>query len=181
MRKFAALAALTIIALLPLQVKGQTTPPALKVGYVDVRKVVMESDRGKEIGKTLQDEAEKKKKELSQKQDDLQKMKDAIEKQSATITPEARNEKEKQYQSRLKDFQRIVSDYESDMQQKNQELTQAILKDVEEIIKSMGEKEKFSLIVERGQILFGAPSVDITDKVVSLYNDSQKKKAPPKK
>lgn len=125
-RSLMALVALAmVVVFVPFQVKGQT--PAPKIAYVDLQKVMLESEKGKEARKSLTDEVDKRKKEMAQKQDDLQKMKDALEKQTATITPEARSEKEKQYQTKLKDYQRIAADYQTELQQKDQELTQRIL------------------------------------------------------
>ncbi|OPY69222.1 MAG: periplasmic chaperone [Syntrophorhabdaceae bacterium PtaU1.Bin034] len=177
MRKSAFFAVLVMaFVFLPLIASGQTP---VKVGYVDLQKVMMESDKGKEARKSLTDEVEKLKKNLNQKQEELQKMKDALEKQTAMITPEARAEKEKQYQAKLKDYQRVANDYQTELQQKDQEFTQKILKDLEDIIKRTGEGEKYTLILEKSQagILYGATSADVTDKVIAMYNESSKKKA----
>ncbi|HUJ68040.1 MAG TPA: OmpH family outer membrane protein [Syntrophorhabdales bacterium] len=185
-RSAVALAALVmVIVFLPFQVKGQTPP--LKIGYVDLRRVMDESEKGKEAKKNLGDEFEKKKKEITQKQDELQKMKDALEKQTATITPEARAEKEKQYQIKLKDYQRIADDYSAELRQKDQELTQRIVKELEDIVKGMGESEKYTLIFEKNHagLLYATPAADVTEKVITLYNQSAKRRpaaaAPPAK
>ena len=116
---------------------------SMNIACVDLKRVVVESDQGKQIQKVLTDEADRLKKTLDTKQDELQKLKDAIEKQGATITPEARAEKEKQYQSKLKDYQRLAGDYQSELQQKDSEYMQKILSELEGIIKSVGEKEKY--------------------------------------
>ena len=176
-RSTVALAALvTVIVFLPFQVKGQT--PQLKVGYVDLRRVMDESEKGKEAKKNLNEEFEKKKREITQKQDELQKMKDTLEKQTATITPEARADKEKQYQAKLKDYQRIADDYSAELRQKDQELTAKVVKELEEIVKGMGDSEKYTLIFEKNHagLLYATPAADITDKVITLYNQSVKKK-----
>ena len=106
-----------------------------------------------------------------------------IERQSATITPDARAGKEKEYQNKLKDYQRLANDYQTELQQKDGEFTQKILKDVEEVIKSIGDRDKYTLILEKSQagILFASPLIDITNKVISQYNDFAKRKAAPKK
>ncbi len=181
-RSLVALVALAMVAVfVPFQVKGQT--PAMKIAYVDLQKVMVESDKGKEARKSLTDEVEKRKKEISQRQDEIQKMKDALEKQTATITPEARAEKEKQYQTKLKDYQRIATDYQTELQQKDKELTERILRDLEQIVKGMGDTDKYTLILEKNQagILFASPAIDITDKVIVQYNQSAKNKPAPKK
>ncbi len=182
MKRYTVFAALLMMIFTPLLARAQS--PSVKIAYIDLQKVMIESDKGKEARKSLSTELEKRKKELSQKQDDLQKMKDALEKQAAMITPEARADKEKQYQTHLKDYQRITTDYQTELQQKDQEFTQKILKDLEELIKTLGETEKYTLILEKtqGGILFASPSVDITDKVIAVYNESLKRKpAAPKK
>jgi outer membrane protein len=172
---------LFLAGFLPFAAVAQTTAP--KIGYIDLQKVVIESEKGKDAKKNLGDEFEKLRKNLTQKQDELQRLKDALEKQASTMTPEARMDKEKQYQSKLKDYQRVQSDYEADIRQKEQELFQKIMKELEDVVKSFGESEKYTLILEKMQsgILYAATNVDLTDKVIALYNDSVKKKTPPKK
>jgi len=176
MKKYWMIAALIFVCALPLGLAAQT--PALnKIAYIDLQRVITESDKGKEARKSFLDEVEKLRKTLTQKQDELQKLKDTLEKQATTMAPEARAEKEKQYQSKVKDFQRLQTDYEGELRQKDQELMQKALKDLEEIVKGLGESEKYTIIFEKSQVLFAAPAVDVTPKVISLYNESNKKKA----
>jgi outer membrane protein len=153
---------------------------SMNIACVDLKRVVVESDQGKQIQKVLTDEAERLKKTLDTKQDELQKLKDAIEKQGATITPEARVEKEKQYQNKLKDYQRLAGDYQSELQQKDSEYMQKILAELEGIIKTVAEKEKYIIVLEKSQggILYSAPAVDVTDKVIAAFNEAAKKKTP---
>jgi outer membrane protein len=164
------------ILLAPYISKAQST----NIACVDLKRIVVESDQGKQIQKVLTAEAERLKKTLDAKQDELQKLKDAIEKQGATITPEARAEKEKQYQNKLKDYQRLAGDYQSELQQKDAEYMQKILNELEGIIKAIGEKEKYVVILEKSQagILYSMSTVDITDKVIATFNEASKKKTP---
>ncbi len=164
------------ILLTPFISKAQSA----NIACVDLKRVIFESDQGKQIQKTLTDEAGRMKKDVDAKQDELQKLKDAIEKQGATITPEARADKEKQYQSKLKDYQRLTGDYQSELQQKESEYMQKILTEIEAIIKALGEKEKYTVILEKNQggILYSVPSVDITDKIIASFNEAARKKSP---
>ncbi len=181
MKKFCLTAVACCILCIPLVAMGQTTQ-ALRIGYVDLQRVMLESEKGKEARKSLTDEMEKLKKSLTQRQDEIQKMKDSLERQGATITPEARADKEKQYQTKVKDYQRSANDFETELRQRDMEFTSKILKDLEDIIRKLGETEKYSLILEKSQagILFATPASDITDRVIAAYNDSTKKKPAPK-
>lgn len=164
-----------MILLTPLAAKSQS---ATGIAYIDLQKVMLESEPGKQIRGTLTKEAERLKGALDGKQAELQRLKDAVEKQGATITPEARAQKEKDYQAKLKDYQRLYNDYQTELQQKDMEFTQKVLKQVEEVVKALGEKEKYTLILEKSQagILFATPSIDITNRVITLFNESAKKK-----
>lgn len=172
MKNVFLMAGIIVMLTIPLTVRSQ----AVNIAYIDLQRVMVESEKGKEAKQVLTQEAERLKKSLDGKQDELQKMKDAIEKQGTTITPDARAEKEKQYQSKLKDYQRLATDYQTELQQKDMEVTQKMLKDVEEVIKSTGEKEKYTLIVEKSQVLFASPTIDITTKIINLFNEAAKKK-----
>ena len=175
MKHFFTVIFVVMLLLTPLAAKSQS---AAGIAYIDLQKVMLESEPGKQIRGTLTKEAERLKGSLDSKQAELQRLKDAVEKQGATITPEARAQKEKDYQVKLKDYQRLYNDYQTELQQKDMEFTQKVLKQVEEVVKSLGEKEKYTLILEKSQagILFAAPSIDITNKVIVLFNESAKKK-----
>lgn len=174
MKRFFTVFFVVAILLTPFLSFGQS----MNIVYIDLQKVMLESEQGKQIRKILTDDAERLKRNLDGKQAELQRLKDTIEKQGATITPEARADREKQYQAKLKDYQRLYNDYQTELQQKDVEYTQKVLKEIEEIVRGMGEREKYSLILEKSQagILYGVPSIDITNKVITLFNEVAKKK-----
>ncbi len=178
MKYVVAVILVTFLLTLPVGLKAQS----VNIAYVDIQKVIIESEKGKEAKKALTEEADKLKKTLDGKQEELQRLKDTLEKQSATITPDARAEKEKQYQAKLKDYQRLYNDYQAELQQKDMELFQRILKEIEDVIRGVGDKDKYTLILEKSQagILFANPAIDVTGKIIALYNEAAKKK-PPKK
>lgn len=47
-----------------------------------------------------------------------------------------------------------------------------ILKGLEKAVTEVGKKEKFTLILERSQVLYTDQGVDITDMVISRYDRS---------
>ena len=93
MKHFFTVVIVAAILLTPFAAKSQS---AASVAFIDLQKVMLESEPGKQIRGTLTKEAERLKSSLDGKQAELQRLKDAVEKQGATITPEARAQKEKQ-------------------------------------------------------------------------------------
>jgi outer membrane protein len=174
MKQILAITIFALLVVLPAVASAQVTG----IVYVDLQRVMMESEKGKEAKGALTEEANKIKKNLDAKQEELQRMKDALEKQAATMKPDARAEKEKQYQAKMKDYQRIYNDAQAELQQKDMEFTQKILKELEEVIKNLALREKYLLVFEKNQggILYGSPTLDVTAKVIVSYNESAKQK-----
>jgi Skp family chaperone for outer membrane proteins len=50
-----------------------------------------------------------------------------------------------------------------------------ILKDLEQVVAEVGKAEKFTLILERSQILYSDQGIDITSRVIESYNSRTKK------
>ena len=52
------------------------------------------------------------------------------------------------------------------------ELTQKILKDIEGILKNIGDSEGYSIIFEKTEagIVYGGSGVDVTNKVIQAYD-----------
>jgi outer membrane protein len=169
-----------ITFVLPFSAKAQTTQ-AVKIGSFDLQKVMMESEKGKEVTKSFEVERDKLKKSLDQKQDELQKLKDSLDRQGATMSPDVKADKEKQYQSKLKDFQRLTNDYQTEFQQKAMDTQNKMFKELEEVIRALGETEKYTLILEKSVAAFAAASIDVTAKIISRYNELNKKTSAPAK
>jgi Skp family chaperone for outer membrane proteins len=49
-------------------------------------------------------------------------------------------------------------------------MTADILKELEGVISELGKAEKFTLILERSQLLYSDQAIDVTNKVIDLYN-----------
>ena len=148
----------------------------VKIGYVDIQKAVNECNAGKEAKKSIAKELEKFQRLYAEKQKELQAMKDTIEKQAPMLTPEARTSKEKEFQLKGREFQRWVEDYQNELNQKRMEVERTISMGLQKVIQKVGTEEGYTLIVEKNEtiVLFAAKSIDLTDKIIKLY-DSQRK------
>lgn len=149
-----------------------------KIGYVDLQKALNQSEAGKaakeKIGKTVKEYEGT----VETRQKELKKLKDELDKQSLVLAEEARAAKERDYQQKLKDFQRFTKDIQEELQQKDAQFTQKILKDLIQIIKEIGQKEGYTLILEQTEssLLYASDKIDITNQVIKTYDGRQKGK-----
>ena len=155
---------------------GSVGSAEFKIASVDIQKAVNECNAGKDAKKDITKEVEKFQRLVAEKQKDLQTMKETLEKQAAMLNPDARAAKEKEYQSKLRDFQRWGEDYQNDLNQKRTEKERAISQNLQKVIQKLGVDEGYTLILEKNEaiVLYASKVLDITDRVIKLY-DTQKK------
>jgi outer membrane protein len=148
----------------------------LKIAYVDMQKALNYCEAGKEAKKQMAAEVEKIQKEFAGKQKELEKIKEDLERRGSVLSESVRQQKERDYQAKLRDVQRLQRDYDEDLRRKDRELSDRILKNLEAIIKKMGEEGKYTLILEKNQptVIYISNVLDLTDEVIKRSDKKQK-------
>ena len=74
----------------------------------------------------------------------------------------------------------MVKDSQEEIQKKRTEFMEAIIKDLRKTVVKIGEKEGYSIIFEKiaSGILYIPEEVDLTDKLIKLFNNKSKKDQP---
>ena len=110
--------------------------------------------------------------ELKKQKDEIDSLKEQLEKKASVMKDEERGNLEEDYRKKLRDFERNYKDSQAELQQKDNELTGGILKELQEVIHEYGEREGYTLILEAtsSAVLYGAKSADLTDAIMEEYN-----------
>jgi Skp family chaperone for outer membrane proteins len=102
-------------------------------------------------------------------------LKSDLDKKGPLLKEDERRNLEADFQKRSVSLQRTMGDYQQDLQRKNNEMMAEILKELEQVVTEIGKAEKFTLILERSQILYSDQATDITSRVIEVYNSRVKK------
>jgi len=147
-----------------------------KIAYIDIQEVLMNSKAGLEAKGTLAKESEEKKKLLEEKDRDLKKLKEELDRKGSALSAEVRSRKETELSKKQEEFRELLSKMEGELQRKDYELTQRILKELEGIIEKLGKRGKYDLILEKneGTVLYAPKDYDITDQLVKLYDEENR-------
>lgn len=169
---FVMLAALLVCGIGPL---SPAAAQDLKVGVVDLFKVLNESEAGKRAKGNLESLIKSKQAAIDEKGKSIEKMKADLDKQAAVLSAEARKQKEEELERLVRDYQRIAADSQAEVKKKESELTGGILAELRQLIVEIGSQEKYTLILENagGVVLYFQPSVDLTNKVIAKFNQSK--------
>lgn len=150
--------------------------PSGKIGIVDLQRCIGESKMGKKYKTEFAAKAEQTKADLEKKEADLKGLRETLEKQGRLLSQEGRAEKEKEYREKADAFKEQYKATLQGLQRQDQELTGRILKDLQSVIREVGEAGGFALIVEKqeGGVLFAAKEGDVTDEVIRRYDQKAK-------
>ena len=141
-----------------------------KVGYVDLRRVVTDSRKGKAAFAAVESQFGPRGKTLENKRKSLEAMAQDFIKNAAVMNEASRKQKAEQIDRMKKDFTRSLEDFQYELKKKDFELSQSILEDIEGILKSIGQSGGFTVILESSALVYGSPAADITDQVIKAYD-----------
>ena len=147
----------------------------VKIGVIDVQRVVAESAAGKRAGERLQAQVKKAEADTLKERQDLERLRSELDKKGPLLKEDERRNLEMDFQKRSVNLQRTMGDLQQEIQLKEREMMQSILKDLEGVVSDVGKAEKFTLILARSQLLFVDQSIDITSKVIESFNSRAKK------
>jgi len=145
---------------------------SLKLGYVDLQRALNESSAGKSAKEKFKVQVDRLQVDLKKKKDALDAMKEQLEKKASVMKDEEARNLEKDYQRRLRDFERAYKDSQGELQQKDNELTVELLKELQGVIEQFGKENGYSIILEQSSssVLYGSPELDLTEQIIARYN-----------
>ena len=155
-----------------LTLLGAATPvyAQVKLAYVDVQRALNECDAGKRAKSEFQGRVQSLEAKLQRQQSEVEALKDELEKKGMLMKPDQRQNLQDEYMGKVKNFERDYKDSKDELQQKDNEVTSKIVHDLAEVIRDLGERSNYTMVMEKGSILWGASSIDITDQVIRTYN-----------
>lgn len=166
------------VVIMALVLTGSLAAAAEKMGVVDVREVMLSSTAGKKAAEELKKSFDKTKAVMQEREAELKKLKEDLEKQRPLLKEEVLKEKELNYQKKVRDYQIFVKDSNEEFQAKDQDLSKKILPDIFKLLQTIGEKEKYSMIIDISQIpvVYYAKENDLTKRVIEEFNKTYKPK-----
>ena len=137
----------------------------VKVGYVQVDKILQDAPQTAESGKKLEKEFSPRSQELDRMQKQIKDLQTSLDKESLTLSESARRDKERDLSNIKIEFQRKQRQLREDVNlRKNEELS--LLQDrINKAVTTVSEAEGYDLVVYGG-VAYASKKVDITDKVL---------------
>lgn len=149
----------------------------IKIGFVDIQKAISESQAGKKAKEKFQAQVKKVEADLVKEKQDVERLKSDFEKKSLLLKEEEKRNFEREIQKRERGYFLSGREAQEELRQRESEMTAEILRDILKIVAEVGKSEKYTLILERSQVPYSDDAIDITSKVIDLYNSRASGKA----
>ena len=153
---------------------------AVKLGFVNLQRVMLQSSQGKKVKSELEKLFKKKKKELEAAEKDLKAMQQDLEKKRSVLSDSVFAQKQRDWEIKMLSYRKKVSETQLRLQKREKDLTGPILKNIRDIIGEIGKKGDYTMILQRSplsdNLLWAKAEVDLTSKVITQLNKKKRKK-----
>ena len=145
-------------------------PSEMRFAFVDVQRALNDCRNGKTVKVEFRGRIEHLQERLQGEQEEVERLKKELESKGALMQPDQRQNLEDDYTKKLHQFQDDYKNSREDLQQKDNEMTGAIVRDIALVVQQIGQKSGYTMVMEKGSLLWAIPSIDITDEVVRAYD-----------
>lgn len=137
----------------------------LKIGYVQVDKILQEAPQTAESGKKLEKEFSPRTQELERMQKQIKDLESAMDKNSLTMSETDRRNKERDVSNMKIEFQRKQRELREDINLRKNEELGSLQDRINKAVSAVAEAEGYDLVVYSG-VAYASKKIDITDKVL---------------
>jgi len=145
------------------------------IRFININYIVINSEVGKTLNKIIEDKSKKITSELNSLGKKIEDKKNKIISQKNIL-------KKEEYEKLVKTYDDEVIKYNNIRKKKNEDFNQFRLNSQKKIIEALNpiitnflKKESVQILLQKEQIIFGDNKLDITEKILEIFNDKHKK------
>jgi len=168
---------LPLLTMFALGFATQVFSESLKIGYINSQRIIDESKAGKSTTMKMEEFKKESTTKLEQKNKEIEDLQQELRKKEFAITPEKKKELEEKIRDKSLELKFFKESKEKELKELFYGNLKGIENDVLTIVQQVGQDEGFDLILGRDEsgILYANPKLDITDKVIGIYDQQIQK------
>ena len=161
---------------------GEKSPggEALKIGYVDMGKVIDMYPKARDVENALQKEQEAKQKEMDEARKKINKLEEELKAQESVLKEEEKKKKSRIIEEKKKKWGQVFREYDLEMRNKVVEKQKEVLDDIRQAVETFGRENGYTFILDARQVLYGKEGMEVTDGIVKLLLNKYKSQKPAK-
>lgn len=149
----------------------------VKVGIVNIQKIITTVKEGKSVNSALEKSFKSKQKLIKAEEEKIKKLQEKFQKQSAVFTAEVKAKKGMEIQRKVQAVRQKMAQFQKEIQKEEANLKKPLLEKLKPVIDTVSKKAKVDLTFEisSSPIVYAKSQVDLTDKVIKAYDKKHSK------
>jgi len=152
---------------------GPAAAAEYKIGYVNVGKVVQNSEQAQQAKGELEQEVADREAQLKSKRQAIQSLQKELKQQGSLMSEAQKKEKQRKLQEAMREFRRLQQQAQEDLDTQKNQVLQDIYDKVFQIVNRIGEQEGFDVILTDPAAMYVADRVDLTQRVLYKLNNGK--------
>ena len=149
----------------------------VKVGLVNIKKIMATIKQGKAVDATLQKSFNAKQGEIKKEEEAIRKLQEKFQKQNAVLSDAAKAKKGQEIAGKIEAVRKKMRQFQEEIQKQEAQLKKPILDKLKPIIDEVSKKEGVTLTFEISQspVVYAQNQVQLTEKVIKAYDKKNPK------
>ena len=148
----------------------------VRVATIFGQNAISSTQEGQKASAALTAKFAPKRDEFAHRQAELQALRDELKKGQATLSPEARSRLTQAIDAKNREVQRLGQDSQATLEQEEGALMQQLGEKLMAVVRDYATRNGFAVVIDvslpNGPVLWASPSIDITNEVVRLYDQT---------
>ena len=146
----------------------------LKIGYVDIKEVFSKYTRAKELEAGFMKEVDTEQKKVAELEAKIKSMQKEFENKKDIMKPEDREKQESELRTNIQEFTKMWTDVNKKLDEKRKSIEEVLLEEIKKEVKSYGEKNGFTIILDSRLVIYGQDVVNISGEIIKAINKETK-------
>ncbi len=147
---------------------------AQKIAVADSQMALMASDAAKKAVDKLQLELKVQRDRMAQLKTEIEGIEAKARRDGAVMSEKDKKDLQKQAESKVQEYQSLAQVVQKRTQDVQNDLLQRMIPEMEKAIEDLQKTNKFEIIIEKKNVIFVDPAVDITKKITEKLNAAVK-------
>ena len=166
MKKITLLCCLFLLAISLMGTSYAAEP--LKVGVIDIQRIMKQSVQVKALNASLQKEFAPRAKKLRAEENSLKKQVEQLKKNATVMAEKVRQAAQLTIEKGAADFRKQQFQFQQDLNNKKRLAMKKVSDDITKAVNQVAQKGKYDLILQRERVVYFNSSFNITPQVITL-------------
>ncbi len=149
---------------------GNIYAEGLRIGVVDVQKVIRECVAGKDATRRLKLKQDERASDMGARKSEITALKKSIEELDPVLEKDIRDKKKTELASKTQAMKDAESKFSRQMREINSSQSSSVKSEVFRVIDQVAKRNGLSVVFDKGQVMYSGGASDITSQVIEEYD-----------